>query len=65
MKIRKVKNRNTMSQQKHKNFDPIAALPTSQTKQYHKNIGNGGSPPPHSPSPTQSEYDTCDPWDDY
>jgi len=60
-----VKNRNTMYQQKHKNFDPIAALPTSQTKQYHKNIGNGGSPPPHSPSPTQSEYDTCDPWDDY
>merc|ERR1711976_1064491 len=50
-----VKNRNTMYQQKHKNFDPIAALPTSQTKQYHKNIGNGGSPPPHSPSPTQSK----------
>ena len=51
-----------MYQQKHKNFDPIAALPTSHNKHY-KNYG--GTPPPHSPSPTQSEYDTCDPWDDY
>jgi len=48
---------------RQKNFDPIAALPTSHTKQYHKNFS--GTPPPHSPSPTQSEYDTCDPWDDY
>jgi len=48
---------------RQKNFDPIAALPTSHTKQYHKNYS--GTPPPHSPSPTQSEYDTCDPWDDY
>eukprot|EP00092_Neocalanus_flemingeri_P000850 GFUD01000907.1.p1 GENE.GFUD01000907.1~~GFUD01000907.1.p1 ORF type:complete len:3255 (-),score=789.69 GFUD01000907.1:272-10036(-) len=48
---------------RQKNFDPIAALPTSHTKQYHKNFV--GTPPPHSPSPTQSEYDTCDPWDDY
>ena len=35
--------------------DPLAALPSSQTRQY----------PAHSPSPSQSEYDTCDPWDDY
>jgi len=48
---------------RQKNFDPVAALPTSHTKQYHKNYS--GTPPPHSPSPTQSEYDTCDPWDDY
>lgn len=52
-----------MYQEKNKqNFDPVAALPTSHNKQYHKNFG---SPPPHSPSPSQSEYDTCDPWDDY
>jgi hypothetical protein len=48
---------------RQKNFDPVSALPTSHTKQYHKNYS--GTPPPHSPSPTQSEYDTCDPWDDY
>lgn len=35
--------------------DPLAALPSSQNRQY----------PAHSPSPSQSEYDTCDPWDDY
>lgn len=35
--------------------DPLAALPSSQHRQY----------PAHSPSPSQSEYDTCDPWDDY
>ena len=52
-----------MSQERNKqSFDPVAALPTSHTKQYSKNFG---SPPPHSPSPSQSEYDTCDPWDDY
>jgi len=52
-----------MSQERSKqSFDPVAALPTSHTKQYSKNFG---SPPPHSPSPSQSEYDTCDPWDDY
>lgn len=52
-----------MYQEKHKQIgDPVAALPTSHTKQYHKNFG---TPPPHSPSPSQSEYDTCDPWDDY
>ena len=49
---------------RQKNFDPVSALPTSHTKQYHRNYGSG-TPPPHSPSPTQSEYDTCDPWDDY
>merc|ERR550519_935319 len=38
---------------RQKNFDPIAALPTSHTKQYHKNFS--GTPPPHSPSPTQSK----------
>jgi hypothetical protein len=51
---------------RQKGFDPVAALPTSQTKQYagrrpapHSPLGDG-----HSPSPTQSEYDTCDPWDE-
>ena len=47
-----------MNQNKVRNIDPLASLPTSHTKQYHKNFGD-------SPSPTQSEYDTCDPWDDY
>ena len=51
---------------RQKTFDPLAALPTSQSKQYagrrpppHSPLGDG-----HSPSPTQSEYDTCDPWDE-
>jgi hypothetical protein len=51
---------------RQKGFDPLAALPTSQSKQYaarrpppHSPLGDG-----HSPSPTQSEYDTCDPWDE-
>jgi len=39
---------------RQKNFDPVGALPTSS-----------GRREAHSPSPTQSEYDTCDPWDDY
>ena len=39
---------------RQKNFDPVGALPTS-----------AGRREAHSPSPTQSEYDTCDPWDDY
>ena len=39
---------------RQKNFDPVGALPTST-----------GRREAHSPSPTQSEYDTCDPWDDY
>ena len=56
---RAMENKN---RQNSSNFDPVAALPTSHTKQYHKNFG---TPPPHSPSPSQSEYDTCDPWDDY
>ena len=43
-------------------FDPVAALPSSQGR---RKGGAGGTPPPHSPSPTQSEYDTADPWDDY
>ena len=38
-----------------KHPDPLASLPSSQNRQY----------PAHSPSPSQSEYDTCDPWDDY
>ena len=56
--------------------DPVAALPTSHTKKYlprqqtwgagpgssSPNLGHG---PAHTPSPTLSEYDTCDPWDDY
>jgi len=59
--------------------DPLAALPTSHTKKYlprqqtwagpstSSTIPTPSSPPPvvNSPSPTQSEYDTCDPWDDY
>ena len=48
---------------KSRNIDPLASLPTSHTKNYHKNFA--GNSPAHSPSPTQSEYDTCDPWDDY
>merc|ERR1711974_445404 len=39
---------------RQKNFDPVGALPSST-----------GRREAHSPSPTQSEYDTCDPWDDY
>merc|ERR1712192_96639 len=39
---------------RQKNFDPVGSLPTSS-----------GRREAHSPSPTQSEYDTCDPWDDY
>ena len=41
--------------QRQKHPDPLASLPSSQNRQY----------PAHSPSPSQSEYDTCDPWDDY
>merc|ERR1712037_55157 len=39
---------------RQKNFARVGALPTS-----------AGRREVHSPSPTQSEYDTCDPWDDY
>ena len=45
-------------------FDPVAALPQSSSRRR----GLSGTPPAshaHSPSPTQSEYDTADPWDDY
>ena len=59
--------------------DPVAALPTSHTKKYlprqqtWAGAGPGSPVPhlgqgpaaPHTPSPTLSEYDTCDPWDDY
>jgi len=58
--------------------DPIAALPTSHTKKYvpRQQSWASPSPPPsaatfqsvtnQTPSPTQSEYDTCpDPWEDY
>jgi len=57
--------------------DPLAALPTSHTKKYLPRQqtwagGSEGGPPspnltlPQTPSPTQSEYDTCpDPWEDY
>lgn len=48
---------------KQKNFDPVASLPTSSHKAGHAKRQAGT--PTHSPSPTQSEYDTCDPWDDY
>merc|ERR1719273_725585 len=40
---------------RQKNFDPVGSLPSSLGRRE-----AGGSP-----SPTQSEYDTCDPWDDY
>ena len=43
--------------QRGKHPDPLASLPSSLNKQY--------SQSQHSPSPSQSEYDTCDPWDDY
>ena len=55
--------------------DPLGALPTSHTKKYplprqQTWSGEGGAQqhptgPPRSPSPTQSEYESCDPWDDY
>lgn len=51
--------------------DPLGSLPTSHTKKYLPRqqtwAGPQGStpPPPYSPSPTQSEYESCDPWDDY
>jgi len=55
--------------------DPVAALPTSHTKKYlprQQTWGAGGGSPTqmgqaqtHTPSPTLSEYDTCDPWDEY
>ena len=56
--------------------DPVAALPTSHTKKYlprQQTWGAGAGSPTqnlgqaqtHTPSPTLSEYDTCDPWDDY
>ena len=50
--------------------DPIGHLPTSQGKRHfsRQQTWANSSPPPsqQSPSPTQSEYDTCpDPWEDY
>ena len=52
--------------QRPKPVDPLASLPTSHSKQYQRTFSGGSPPPgPHSPSPSQSEYDTCDPWDDY
>merc|ERR1711963_1004011 len=50
--------------------DPLGALPTSHTKKYLPRQQTWASgtppPPPQTPSPTQSEYDTCpDPWEDY
>ena len=39
---------------RQKNFDPVGSLPSSS-----------GRREGQTPSPTQSEYDTCDPWDDY
>ena len=59
-----VKDQKMFQRQKH--VDPLASLPTSHSKQYHRAFSGGSPPPgPHSPSPSQSEYDTCDPWDDY
>ena len=42
-------------------------LPRQQTWAGHSGGGAGSllATPPHSPSPTQSEYDTADPWEDY
>ena len=51
--------------------DPLGSLPTSHTKKYlpRQQTWASGTPPPpipQTPSPTQSEYDTCpDPWEDY
>ena len=51
--------------------DPLGSLPTSHTKKYLPRqqtwAGPQGSTPPplHTPSPTQSEYESCDQWDDY
>jgi len=46
-------------------FDPVAALPSSSQGGRGRKGPGGPTPPPHSPSPTQSEYDTADPWEDY
>jgi len=61
-----------INQQIKQGFDPVAALPSSQAaRQQHQQSGmKKGSvhvvgTPQQSPSPTQSEYDTADPWDDY
>ena len=51
--------------------DPLGSLPTSHTKKYLPRQQTwagpqGSTPPPQiSPSPTQSEYESCDPWEDY
>lgn len=39
------------------------SLPSSQGLR--NSTGKLSPPPVHTPSPTMSEYDTCDPWDDY
>ena len=60
-----VRDQKMFQRQKH-GVDPLASLPTSHSRQYHRTFsGDSPPPPPHSPSPSQSEYDTCDPWDDY
>ena len=52
---RKAVGMNPLPVIRQKNFDPVGALPSS-----------AGRREGHSPSPTLSEYDTCDdPWDDY
>ena len=51
--------------------DALGSLPTSHTKKYLPRQQTwagpqGSTPPPQiSPSPTQSEYESCDQWEDY
>lgn len=50
--------------------DPLGSLPTSHTKKYLPRQQtwsgpHGSNPPPCTPSPTQSEYESCDQWEDY
>jgi hypothetical protein len=49
--------------------DPLGSLPTSHTKKYLPRQQTwagpqGATSPPISASPTQSEYESCDPWDE-
>ena len=50
--------------------DPLGSLPTSHTKKYLPRQQtwagpHGSTPPPYTPSPTQSEYESCEQFEDY
>lgn len=40
-------------------------LSVSSIQGHRSSSGKLSPPSAHTPSPTMSEYDTCDPWDDY